>query len=43
MGYEFHKIKDKYMPVEYTTPSLNKYSKRGFSIRYIKKEDVLNY
>lgn len=43
LWHEFSKIENKYIPIEYRTPWLSKYSKRGYSIRYIKKEDVLNY
>lgn len=39
---EFYKVKDKYVAVEYKTPQNSKYSKRGYGIRYVKKEDVYN-
>ena len=40
---QFSKIKNKYIPIEYKTPGNSKYSKKGYGIRYIKKEDILNY
>ena len=43
LGYEFHLIKDKYIPVKYKTPWNSKYSASGYSVRYIKREDVLSY
>lgn len=43
LGNEFPSIESKYIPIEYKTPGNSKYSKRGYSIRYIKKEDILNY
>lgn len=40
---EFHSIENKYIPVKYKTPENSKYSKRGYGVRYIKRDDVLNY
>lgn len=43
LWHEFHLIKDKYVPIRYDTPWNNKYSKTWYGIRYVKKDDVLNY
>ena len=40
---EFYKIKDKYIPIKHNTAQSKKYTKDWYGIRYIKKEDVLNY
>lgn len=43
LWHEFRYIKDKYIPVRYETPGNSKYSKAWYGIRYIKKDDILNY
>lgn len=43
LAHEFNKIKWKYIPVKFKTPENSKYSKKGYWIRYVKKDDILNY
>ena len=43
LWHEFKNIKDKYIPVKYKTPWNAKYTADGYSIRYIKKSDILAY
>lgn len=43
LWHEFKYIKDKYIPIRYETPYTNKYCEGGYSIRYIRKSDVLSY
>lgn len=43
LGHEFRYIKEKYIPVRYETPWNSKYSKAWYGIRYIRKDDILNY
>ena len=40
---EFHSIKDKYIPIKFESAQSKKYSKTWYGIRYIRKDDVLNY
>lgn len=37
---DFKYVKDRYIPIEYKTPSNKRYTQAGYSIRYIKLEDL---